>query len=91
MNNNNDLNDNKPIEDDDDFPEYANEQNKELNEIVISFLDKLFNCFVEINYEKIKEKRRLIQDISRKIEEKSDRVKVLSDHLKNVQQELLHT
>jgi len=25
MNNNNDLNDNKPIEDDDDFPEYANE------------------------------------------------------------------
>ena len=39
MNNNNDLNDNKPVEDDDDFPEYANEQNKELNEIVIRFLD----------------------------------------------------
>jgi len=33
----------------------------------------------------------LIRDISAKIEEKTDRTKVLKEHLKNVQQELLHT
>ena len=33
----------------------------------------------------MKEKRRLVRDISRKIEEKTDRSKVLGDHLKNVQ------
>ncbi|KAL4481667.1 hypothetical protein ABPG74_007756 [Tetrahymena malaccensis] len=39
----------------------------------------------------IKKKRKLIKDISAKIEEKSDRTKVLQEHLKNVEQELLHT
>lgn len=35
--------DNKPREEeeDDDFPEYANEQNKELNEIVIHYFQTL--------------------------------------------------
>ncbi|KRX02640.1 hypothetical protein PPERSA_11980 [Pseudocohnilembus persalinus] len=39
----------------------------------------------------IKEKRRLIKEISRKIDEKQDRKKILGDHLKSVQVELLHT
>ncbi|CAD8101608.1 unnamed protein product [Paramecium primaurelia] len=44
----------------------------------------------ELN-EKIKLKRGIIRDINSKIEEKSDKLKVLSEHLKNIQQELLHT
>ncbi|CAD8119319.1 unnamed protein product [Paramecium sonneborni] len=44
----------------------------------------------ELN-EKIKYKRNIIRDINSKIEEKSDKLKVLSEHLKNIQQELLHT
>ncbi|CAK59765.1 unnamed protein product (macronuclear) [Paramecium tetraurelia] len=75
MDNNNENDENQELvneEEDDDFPEYANEANKELNE-------------------KIKLKRRIIRDINSKIEEKSDKLKVLSEHLKNIQQELLHT
>ncbi|KAM3137530.1 hypothetical protein pb186bvf_010320 [Paramecium bursaria] len=59
-------------EEEDDFPDYANEQNKEIND-------------------NIKLKRKLIRNITRKIEERSDKVQVLSEHLKNIQQELLHT
>lgn len=57
---------------DDNFPEYANEQNKELNLIV-------------------REKIQLIQHLSIEIEEHNERLKVLQDHLKSVQQELIHT
>lgn len=57
---------------DDDFPEYANEQNKKLNHI-------------------IKEKRKLIKEFRMKYEEKSDRVIVLKEHYKNVNNELLNT
>jgi hypothetical protein len=55
-----------------DFPEYANEQNKQLNMI-------------------IKEKRQLNKEIYHKLLDREDRTKVLQDHLKNVQYELLHT
>lgn len=44
-----------------------------------------------MNEFKIKIKRRIIKDLNRKIDEKSDKVKVLSDHLKNIQSELIHT
>lgn len=59
-------------EEDDDFPEYANQQNKELHQIII-------------------EKRRLTKELAEKIDEKSERVKVLEEHLKNVKSELLNT
>lgn len=72
----NDLINNQQIQDDesedDDFPEYANEQNKKLNHI-------------------IKEKRKLIKEFRMKYQEKSDRVKVLKEHYKNVNNELLNT
>ena len=55
-----------------DFPEYANEQNKQLNQI-------------------IKEKRSLNKEIYHKLMDRDDRTKILKDHLKNVQYELLHT
>jgi hypothetical protein len=61
-----------PEDDDDDFPEYANEKNKQLNQIV-------------------KQKKKLINEIATNIEEKSSRLGVLKDHLKNVQNELVHT
>ena len=56
----------------DDFPDYANQANKELNEV-------------------IKQKRGFISGISEEIEEIQERVKVLRDHLKNVQAELINT
>ena len=57
---------------DDDFPEYANEQNKELNQIV-------------------REKIKMVQQLNIEIEEHNDRFKILQEHLKSVQQELVHT
>jgi hypothetical protein len=59
-------------EEDDDFPEYANQQNKELHQIIL-------------------EKRRLTKELAEKIDEKSERVKILDEHLKNVKSELLNT
>jgi len=39
----------------------------------------------------IKEKRKLIKEFRMKYEEKSDRMKVLKEHYKNVNNELLNT
>lgn len=57
---------------DDDFPDYANDQNKELNMI-------------------ISEKVQLIHHLNIEIEEHQERLKILEEHLKSVQQELIHT
>lgn len=57
---------------DDDFPDYANEQNKELNQIV-------------------REKVRLVAQLGLEIEEHQERLKILDEHLKSVQMELVHT
>jgi chromosome segregation ATPase len=56
----------------DDFPPYANDENKRLNG-------------------EIKEKRGFITRFHEEIEQLEDRVKILTEHLKNIQQELLHT
>jgi hypothetical protein len=37
------------------------------------------------------EKRRLTKELAEKIDEKSERVKILEEHLKNVKSELLNT
>ena len=57
---------------DEDFPDYANEQNKELNQIV-------------------REKVRLVAQLGLEIEEHQERLKILAEHLKSVQMELVHT
>ncbi len=57
---------------DEDFPEYANDQNKELN-IIIS------------------EKVQLVHHLGIEIEEHQERLKILEEHLKSVQQELITT
>ena len=57
---------------DEDFPEYANDQNKELNLIV-------------------REKIQLIHHLNIEIEEHSERLKILEEHLRSVKQELIHT
>jgi len=57
---------------DEDFPDYANDQNKELNLIV-------------------REKIQLIHHLNIEIEEHNERLKILQEHLKSVQQELIHT
>ncbi|CAD8185682.1 unnamed protein product [Paramecium octaurelia] len=68
----------------DENPELLNEEEDD------DFPEYANEANKELN-EKIKLKRRIIRDINSKIEEKSDKLKVLSEHLKNIQQELLHT
>lgn len=55
-----------------DFPEYANEENKNLNA-------------------EIKEKKEFISRFTEEVEEISERKKILNEHFKNVQEELVHT
>jgi len=57
---------------DEDFPPYANDQNKELNQIV-------------------REKVRLVAQLGLEIEEHQERLKILTEHLKSVKMELVHT
>jgi hypothetical protein len=59
-------------EEDDDFPEYANEGNKKLNE-------------------NIKIERRNNKQISLKIEDYKERLNVMKEHKKNIEQELKNT
>lgn len=55
-----------------DFPSYANEDNKKVNN-------------------EIKEKKDFIYRFTEEIEEVEERVKILKEHFKNVQEELVHT
>ena len=59
-------------DDDDDLPEFANDENKKLNQLV-------------------REKKRIIKQINKEYEKNFERKKILEEHLKNVEQELLHT
>lgn len=59
-------------DDEDDLPEFANDENKKLNQLV-------------------REKKRIIKQINKDFEKNFQRKKILEEHLKNVEQELLHT
>ena len=62
----------QPYQPENDFPDYANDENKNFNA-------------------EIKEKKEFIGRFGEEIEEIEERVKILSDHFKNVQEELVHT
>lgn len=62
----------QPYQAENDFPEYANDENKSLNH-------------------EIRDKKDFISKFSEEIEEIDERVKILSEHFKNVQEELVHT
>ena len=59
-------------DEDDDFPEYANEQNKKLND-------------------QIKEERTRNKEIASKIEDVTERLGIMKEHHKNINQELKNT
>ena len=51
----------------------------------------LIQICVSVQLFQILEKRRLTKELAEKIDEKSERVKILEEHLKNVKSELLNT
>lgn len=59
-------------DEEDDLPEFANDENKKLNQLV-------------------REKKRIIKQINKEYDKNFERKKILEEHLKNVQQQLLHT
>ncbi|CAG9320801.1 unnamed protein product [Blepharisma stoltei] len=62
----------QPDDPQNDFPSYANDENKGLNKEII-------------------EKKEFVYRFTEEIEEINERVKILTDHFKNVQEELVHT
>eukprot|EP00828_Plagiopyla_frontata_P039531 TRINITY_DN5201_c0_g1_i7.p1 TRINITY_DN5201_c0_g1~~TRINITY_DN5201_c0_g1_i7.p1 ORF type:complete len:487 (-),score=118.97 TRINITY_DN5201_c0_g1_i7:135-1595(-) len=84
-------------ENDDNYGQNNQDDNEEEEENGNQMLDDEEDDFPEYANEQnkqlnqiIKEKRRLIKEIDIKLDEKKDRAKILGDHYKNVQAELLH-